>query len=145
MSVRYISPLAVVVGLMCSQASAQTLPDAGSLMRQTEQMLRLNSPNTPRREALPQAMAINENTLIEVKRIKFSGNKQLTTEQLHQIAAPFEHRSLRQSDLMQLNHAVSEAYRQTGWVVNVYVPRQKLPTDDLTVQVIETIPPLTTP
>ena len=137
--------LAVLCGVMCSTTWAQSPPDAGSLMRQTEQMLRLNVPNAPRREALPQAMPINEQTLIEVKRIQFHGNRQLNSDQLHKIAAPFENRSLRQNDLMQLSHAVSDAYRQTGWVVNVYVPRQNMTSGDLILQVIETIPPLTTP
>ncbi len=145
MTLRRISSLAVLCGLICSQAWAQSPPDAGSLMRQTEQMLRLNVPNSPRREALPLAMPVDENTRLEVKRIHFSGNKQLGTEQLQKIVAPFEHRTLRQNDLMQLSHAVSDAYRQTGWVVNVYVPRQNMASGDLTLQVIETIPPLTTP
>ena len=138
---------------MSSQALAQTSPpkpppptyDAGALMRQTEQMMRPSMGTSSRREALPPAMAISDITVIEVKRINFLGNKHLSTDQLQTVAAAFENRTLRQGDLMQLTHAVSQAYRQTGWVVNVYVPRQSLAKGDLTLQVIETVPPTTTP
>jgi hemolysin activation/secretion protein len=90
-------------------------------------------------------MTIAENTVIEVKRIQFAGNQHLRTDQLQTLAAPFENRRLGATDLMHLTHAVTEAYRQTGWVVNVYVPRQRLSGGDLTLQVIETVPPTRTP
>lgn len=135
---------ALIAGIS-SQALAQTPPpptyDAGALMRQTEQMLRPNTANKPQREALAPPMVITETTQIEVKRIKFLGNRHLISDQLQTLAAPFENRTLGATDLMHLTHAVSEAYRQTGWVVNVYVPRQRLSGGDLTLQVIETLPP----
>ena len=147
------SPLFLaLVAWMSSQALAQSQPpvppptyDAGALMRQTEQMLRPSGAQLPRRESLPPAMPINETTALEVKRIKFVGNKHLATEQLQAVAAPFENRTLRQNDLLHLTHALTEAYRQTGWVVNAYVPRQSLASGDLTLQVIETVPPANTP
>jgi len=142
---RRSSPLTVLIALISSHAFAQTLPDAGSLMRQTEQMLRPNPMNAPRRDLLPPAMPISDSTVLEVKRIKFLGNKHLSTEQLQAVAMPFENRTLRQSDLLHLSHAVSEAYRQTGWVVNAYVPKQSLASGDLTLQVIETVPPSNAP
>jgi hemolysin activation/secretion protein len=142
---RTSSSLTLLAAWFCSHAFAQTLPDAGALMRQTEQMMRPSMVNTPRRESLPPAMTINDSTAIEVKRIKFVGNKHLSTEQLQGVAAPFENRTLRQGELLQLSHALTEAYRQTGWVVNVYVPRQSLANGDLTLQIIETVPPTTTP
>jgi hemolysin activation/secretion protein len=148
------SPLLLtLLGWMSSQALAQTPPsipppptyDAGALMRQTEQLMRPNPAHGVRREAMPPAMTIAENTVIEVKRIQFAGNQHLRTDQLQTLAAPFENRRLGATDLMHLTHAVTEAYRQTGWVVNVYVPRQRLSGGDLTLQVIETVPPTRAP
>lgn len=139
--IAWVCALWVVMG---SPALAQTRPDAGALMRQTEQLLRPNAAWTPHRESLPPAMDIHEHTQIEVKRIQFFGNQQLSTEQLQAIAGPFEHRILNQADLLHLTHAVSEAYRQTGWVVNVYVPRQRSSGGDLRLQVVETVPPAVT-
>jgi hemolysin activation/secretion protein len=40
-----------------------------------------------------------------------------------------------------MTDAVSEAYRKIGWVVRAYIPRQDLSGEEMTLQVIETIPP----
>jgi hemolysin activation/secretion protein len=142
---RCSSTVALLITLVSMQATAQTVPDAGSLMRQTEQMLRSNPANTPRREALPPAMAIDASTSVVVKRIQFAGYKYLSLDTLRQLARPYEGRTLGGSDLQHLTYAISEAYRQTGWVVQVYVPRQNLQTGDLQIQIIETVPPSSSP
>ena len=72
---------------------------------------------------------------------KVSGANLLKSEHLRVAAAPFVNRDLSQSDLENLCSAVSDVYRQLGWVVRVYVPRQAIPTDTLTLQVLETVPP----
>ena len=142
---RCSSSVALLLTLVSLQTTAQTVPDAGSLMRQTEQMLRSNPANTPRREALPPAMAIDASTSVVVKRIQFAGYKYLSVDTLRQLARPYEGRTLDRTDLQHLTYAISEAYRQTGWVVQVYVPRQNLQTGDLQIQIIETVPPSSTP
>lgn len=142
---RYSSSFVVLFALLSAPTTAQTVPDAGSLMRQTEQMLRSNPANTPRREALPPAMTIDASTSVVVKRIQFAGYKYLNLDTLRLLARPYEGRTLNGSDLQQLTYAISEAYRQTGWVVQVYVPRQNLQTGDLQVQIIETVPPSSSP
>ena len=143
---RTSSAIATLV-LLSSSAWAQNIPDAGSLMRQTEQMLRQNQMqlNAQRREALPPSMVFDDSTIITVKHFKFVGNKLLSADQLHAVTAPFVNRPLKPHDLQQLTDAVSEAYRQIGWVVRAYIPRQDLSGDDVTLQVIETIPPSTSP
>jgi hemolysin activation/secretion protein len=128
-----------------SSAWAQTMPDAGSLMRQNEQMFRPNPANTPRREALAPPMTLDASTAVAVKRIQFAGNKHLSLAQLRQVANPYEGRTLSAQDLQHLTYAVSEAYRQVGWVVQAYVPRQNLHTGDLLVQIVETVPPSSAP
>jgi hemolysin activation/secretion protein len=132
---------------LCASFSAvsQTLPDAGSLMRQNEQMLRPNLANTPRKEALPPPLVIDANTSVAVKRIQLKGYAHLSLETLRQVTAPFEGRTLGSNDLQHLTYAISEAYRQVGWLVQVYVPRQPLQSGDLVVQIIESVPPSSTP
>jgi len=141
------SSTVAMLALLCSSAWAQNIPDAGSLMRQTEQMLRQNQMqlNAQRREALPPSMAFADSTVITVKHFKFVGNKLLSTDQLRAVTAPFSNRPLTPHDLQQLTDAVSEAYRQIGWVVRAYIPRQDLSGEEMTLQVIETIPPSTLP
>ena len=139
----FMLPIAALCLCTAGASQAQTIPDAGALMRQNEQMFRQDQMqrSQPKREALPPAMALNDTTLVTVQRFKFNGNKILTTDQLQAVAAPFANRALNAHDLQQLTYAISEAYRQTGWLVQAYIPRQDLSSNEMTLQVIESIPP----
>lgn len=136
-------PFAALTLVLSLSAGAQYTPDAGALMRQIEQNSQQSQSQqaAQKRESLPPAMVLGEDTLLTVQRFQFKGNKRLTSEQLQAVAAPFLNRPLNPQALQHLTHAVSEAYRQNGWVVQAYIPRQDLKNGDLTVQVIESIPP----
>ena len=140
---RHPRSLAAALACLSISAWAQYVPDAGALMRQTEQMLRQKPPalSVPRLEPLPPAMVINESTVVTVFRFKFNGNQRLSTEQLQAVVAPFAQKALHAHDLRHLTDAVSEAYRQAGWLVQAYIPRQDLGGGEMAVQVIESIPP----
>ena len=140
---RHPRSLAAVLACLSISAWGQSIPDAGALMRQTEQMLRQKPPalSVPRLEPLPPALVINESTVVTVFRFKFNGNQRLSADQLQTAVAPFSHRALRAPDLQHLTDAVSEAYRQAGWLVQAYIPRQDLSGGEMTLQVIESIPP----
>ena len=144
---RYTPSAMAILTLLCSNVGAQNIPDAGALMRQTEQMMRQEQMqrNVDRREALPPAMVLSEATLVTAQHFKFNGNKLFTAEQLQAVVASFANRPLNQNDLQHLTHVVTEAYRQIGWVVQAYIPRQSLTGVELTVQVMETIPPSKAP
>ena len=132
--------LALLVGV---SAFAQNIPDAGALMRQTEQNLRQSQLQqaSQKREALPPAAVFNEATVVTAERFKFVGNRRLSTEQLQAAVATFANRPLNSHDLQYLTDAVSQQYRKTGWLVQAYIPRQDLSGPELTLQVIESIPP----
>jgi hemolysin activation/secretion protein len=117
--------------------------DAGALARQAEQLFKQSQMQhiQPQRASLPPEMVINDATVVSAQRFKFNGNQLLTDGQLQAVALPFANRPLNQHDLQQLTHAVTEAYRQTGWLVQAYIPRQTLTGVALSVQVMETIPP----
>jgi hemolysin activation/secretion protein len=119
------------------------MPDAGTLMRQSEQMFKQSQQQRiqPPRASLPPEMAVDETTVVTAQRFQFMGNQLLTTGQLQAVALPFANRPLKQQDLQQLTYAVSQAYRQAGWLVQAYIPRQPLTGVVLTLQVIESIPP----
>ena len=136
----------LAIALICFQQSlvAQTVPDAGALMRQNEQMLRQNQMQAlakQRPSALPPAMDLKDVGPVIVKSFKFSGNKLLKTQQLTDIASSYLGRELTSHDFQHLTDAISEAYRGTGWLVHAYVPRQDLSRDEVVIQVIESIPP----
>jgi hemolysin activation/secretion protein len=137
----------VIMAIFClnSGVFAQNVPDAGALMRQTEQMMHQSQMQQlmQRRQALPPKMDWAEFSAATAHSFKFSGNKHLSTTQLNEIAAPFLNRPLTQTDFQRLTDAVSEGYRASGWLVQAYVPRQDLSQGEVLIQVIETIPPNT--
>jgi hemolysin activation/secretion protein len=122
-------------------AVAQNIPDAGSLMRQTEQNIRFNEMqrSVQIRDALPPEAEFTDKTSVVAKRFKFNGNSRLTEDRLQAAVNPFANRPLNQNDLQHLTDAVTETYRQSGWMVDAYIPRQDLSARELTIQVIENI------
>lgn len=119
--------------------------DAGALLRQADQS-RLSAQN---QRALSQLtplappMVLGDQQTLSVKHFKFEGTRLMAPEALQAAVAQFANRALAQADLDNIVSAVVDAYRQNGWVVRAYVPKQPLPTDTLTLQVLETIPPNT--
>ena len=136
-------PFIVSFWMLSGAATAQNIPDAGALMRQTEQNIRqsqLQQAAKKRDLMLPPA-ALSEATVVTAERFKFIGNQRLSTEQLQAVAAAYANRPLNQQDLQHLTDAVAHEYRKTGWLVQAYIPRQNLTGPELAVQVIENIPP----
>jgi len=142
---RVTSVISVAVLALCSANVSAQAPtyDAGALMRQAEQSFQQNQMqrNLQKRDALPPEMVLNDATSLTVERFKFQGNKLFSNEQLQRVAAPYADKTLNQHDVNQLIRDISEAYRQTGWLVQVYIPRQNLDAKELMVQVVESIPP----
>lgn len=140
---RYSRQFLAILATFCTTTWAQHIPDAGALMRQTEQTFRpdLLQRSKVKPASLPPEMVLNESTSVTVQRFVFQGNKLLTSDQLRDVTAPFVNRPLNQHDLQQLTYAVTETYRQIGWLVQAYIPRQDFKNAEMTLQVIESIPP----
>lgn len=121
---------------------AQTIPDAGALMRQNEQMFKQEQMQryAQRRSAFPPVMALNDDTQVTPERIKFLDAKLLTERQLQVVAEPYLKRALNQHDLHLLMDAVEQAYRSAGWIVRVYIPQQDLTQAELRIQIQEKMP-----
>lgn len=141
--------LAVFAAGVCSTALAADpkypAMDAGALLRQADQS-RLSAQNQralSKLTPLAPPMVLSEQQTLRVQDFKFEGVRLMPVQALQSAVAQFANRDLAQSDLDNLVSAVVEAYRQAGWVVRVYVPKQPLPTNSLTLQVLETIPPNT--
>ena len=117
--------------------------DAGALARQAEQMFKQSqqSGSQAQRASLPPELVLTEGASVTAQRFKFNGNRVVSNDQLQPLTASFVNRALYSRDLQQLTHAITEAYRHTGWIVHAYIPRQPLSGPELTVQVIESIPP----
>ena len=140
-----IAVLAFVGASVYAQYDPSKVPtyDAGALTRQAEQLFKQSQMqrNQQKTVLLPPELVVSDATLVTVERFKFNGNKLLTTEQLQAVTASYANRPLNQHDLQRMTVAISEAYRQIGWIVQAYIPRQDFANSEMTLQVIETIPP----
>lgn len=138
----FLPPISAFLLCATGLLQAQNIPDAGSLMRQAEQMLKQDQlqRNAQRRESFAPAMTLSEATTVTPQRIQFSGAKLLPAEQLQAVAQPYLGRALDQHELTHLTAAIAEAYRRAGWLVRVYIPQQDLSRQELTVQILENMP-----
>jgi len=136
-----IASLALAASMLAATPLlAQTVPDAGALMRQTEQSLRAQR-MPANRELLAPPLVLDASTHITVREFKFLGVNRLKLEALTQATQGFANQALGRDELDKLTSTVIQTYRDAGWVVHAYVPKQPLLTEVLTIQVLETVPP----
>ena len=131
--------------LTVSNAAEQTPPvfDAGALMRQNEQSIQAQQQQmASKRVLLPPAAVLSDSTVVKPDRFKFLGNQRLSNEQLLAVTVPFANRTLNKHDLLYLTDAVVQEYRKAGWLVRAYIPQQNLAGPELSIQVVESIPPI---
>lgn len=132
---------AALLSVSTFQASAQTVPDAGSLLRQTERGLNVPSAPAaaPRREAKPSAPPQTGEATVTVVRFQFKGNTRLSEAQLQEAVAPFVGRPLSFLQLQQAADAVASAYREAGWVVRAFLPKQEIENGVVILQIMEAV------
>ena len=131
---------ASALGLYCCLVSAQTVPDAGSLLRQTERNLNVpTAPTTPRREIKTLPPTQPGEATVTVERFQFKGNTRLTDPQLQAAVSTFVGRPLTFVQLQQATEAVAEAFREAGWVVRAFLPRQEIEQGLVTIEIVEAV------
>jgi hemolysin activation/secretion protein len=130
--------ITVVTTVMMGIANAQTVPDAGSLLQQIERDRRVApKPLVKPDAAIPQEMKSAPGVTVTVTRFLFTGNTLLAEDQLAAVVAGYLNRPLSFSDLQKAAAAVAERYRQGGWVVRAFLPRQEIDSGTVTLHVIE--------
>jgi hemolysin activation/secretion protein len=130
--------ITVVTTVMIGIANAQTVPDAGSLLQQIERDRRvapkpLVKPEVP----VPQEMKSAPGVTVTVSRFLFTGNTLLAEDQLAGAVAGYINRPLSFNDLQKAAAAIAERYRQGGWVVRAFLPRQEIDGGTVTIHIIE--------
>lgn len=113
--------------------------DAGALQRQTEQGLRArpDAPLRNRPEPQPPSPPARDAVTVTVTAFEFQGNTLLSQEALNQVVAPFLNRPLSFDGLQEAAQAVSAAYREAGWVVRAFFPKQAIDSGRVTLQIVE--------
>ncbi len=133
--------LAIAAALMSAGVvSAQTAPDAGSLLRQIEQQRRLAPrPEAPPAPSLatPQPMQSLDRATVTVSTFRFAGNTRLSEQALAASVAGLLNRPLGFPELQGAASAVATAYREAGWVVRAFLPQQDITSGQVTIQIVE--------
>ena len=115
------------------------MADAGSLLQQSEQSIKPHLPATDalRLLNLPPPMTLPAQFRMNVRRVYFLGNTRISKSELYPAVQPFLNRSITALEIEKMKVAVANVYRQTGWIVEVYLPQQTLDQNELTLQVVE--------
>jgi len=129
---------------LCATAAHAAGPsiDAGALLRQTEQDLKAPSkasPARPTRKATPSPAAKPTDTTVRVSRFQFAGNTLLGQEALSQAVSSFTDRPLALPQLKEAADAITTAYREAGWTVRAFLPKQEINGGVVTIQIVETV------
>jgi hemolysin activation/secretion protein len=130
-----------VTALAFSAHAAGPNVDAGSLLRQTEQELNTQKKSRalPPRAAMPSPMLKTTEATVQVRSFKFVGNKLLTSDQLNKALASFTNRQLTLNQLREAADTVTTTYREAGWTVRAFLPKQEIDGGVVTLQIVEAV------
>lgn len=121
-------------------AAAQSPPTGGTLMQQVEPA---KIPALPRAErppvpsGPPAATAPVAGPSVRVLAFRFSGRTLLSEDLLQRTVAPWLGRPLGFADLSQATAAVTEAYREAGWLARAELPRQDITEGLVEIRILE--------
>ena len=131
---------ATVVSLTVPAAAlAQSTPDAGSVLRQIEGDRRPALPPEPAPELAPAPPPLESigGATVTATAFRFAGNTLLSSAELEQHVAAFVGKPLDFAGLQNAAIAAATAYRDAGWVVRAYLPRQDVTSGVITIQIVE--------
>lgn len=132
--------LAVLLALPSLPALAQSnIPDAGSLLRETERSLQV--PRTPPRPlaapVAPPMPADAKAARVTVQHITVEGASLLPKAELEALVADRQGQSLTLAELEYAAQVIAEHYRAQGWYARVYLPQQDVTDGSIRIHVLE--------
>lgn len=119
---------------------AQTLPSASTLQQQIERDQQADKQRLQIQQApKPAAEEPLQGQTIVVQEFKFKGNTLLSSEALSAALAPLLGRPLDFARLQSSPVMVADIYRQQGWVVQTFLPEQKIDQGSVTIEIVEAV------
>jgi len=129
--------LVCLLAALSTGAHAQAVPDAGSLLRETErQQPRLP---TPAPQAVPQAPTAPDPSAlrVQVKGFRFSGNTLMSEPELQTLLSSWVGKESSFTELQQAINTVADAYRARGWFARPQLPAQDVSSGVIQINIIE--------
>jgi hemolysin activation/secretion protein len=137
-----ITLLASAAMALCFSAhAAGPSVDAGSLLRQTEQELKAPKGKPARKANQPSQKPATTPTdaTVNVSQFKFAGNTLLSADQLNSALTAYVNRPLTLPQLKEAADVVTNTYREAGWTVRAYLPKQEINGGVVTLQIVEAV------
>jgi hemolysin activation/secretion protein len=127
-------------GISATLSQAQTTPSASTLQQQIERdqqadKQRVQVQKTPK----PAVEAPLQGQTIVVQAFNFKGNTLLSSEELRKALAPLLGRPLDFARLQSSPVLVADLYRDKGWVVQTFLPEQKINQGSVTIEIVEAV------
>lgn len=133
--------LILLTACLVATATHAAQPDAGALRQQIEQERAVPLPQQGAGVGAP--TTTSESTegqiTVTVQAFHFAGNTLLTGVELERVVAPWLHHPIGFNELQQAPAAVARAYRNAGWLVNAYLPRQEITDGVVTIRIVEAV------
>jgi len=125
--------------LTLSAAHAQTPPNAGSLLNETNRALEGRQLPSVVPGAAADDASSREGTglTVEVREFRFQGATLMSNDELQRAMQPFTGKRLTFDGLRQAADAIANAYRARGFLVRTYLPEQDLTSGVVTIAVVE--------
>ena len=134
--------LAYAASAICMSAhAADPVVDAGALLRQTEQALKTpkKSPRLPARKATPSPVKSGSTATVQVNSFKFVGNTLISSDKLNSALATFTNRPLTLAQLQEAANVATNIYREAGWTVRAFLPKQEINSGIVSIQIVEAV------
>lgn len=130
--------LALLLALPAFSCVAQTLPDAGRLLRESERNPSAPLPARPPVEAArPTASAAATGKTVQVRRFVFEGNVHVSSAELESALRPFQDQWLDFSTLQRAADAATDTYRRAGWLARAVLKAQDITDGQVTITIQE--------
>lgn len=114
------------------------VPDAGTLMRGTQQLQDFYTPQpTLPEHPKPQMRPKDGQQVFVVKRFRITGAKLVPTRDIQNVLEPWLDQEITFADLEDALQAVADLYQQRGWYARPQLPEQDLVDGVVTIQIIE--------
>ncbi len=133
--------LACWVSVFAPNAVAQSIPDAGSVLRQIERQESVDAPRLPDVAPTPPASAPEVSAQVEqtipVKRFRFIGNGSIDESVLQKVVAKYLGQNLTAAQLQTIADEIATIYQDRGLLASATLPRQDVSEGEITIQVTE--------
>ena len=126
--------------LITSTALAQTIPDAGQVLRENERRVPVPAPSVKPSLTVPDEKdaSANPGQVLAVQSVRLEGMSNISREELQPFVAHLQDKQITLGDLRESARKITLYYRERGYVVaRAFIPAQEINNDTVTIQILE--------